>query len=113
MFTNKYRDWQLVAVLLDMGHHGWRFCPHYHARQTCNYFFPSYGLISEITNKSEEEIQITESVIVSSLQDMLVNKYHQLADKSYQVAVNQSLAGQDKEIKDNDEVALLPPFAGG
>jgi molybdopterin converting factor small subunit len=32
---------------------------------------------------------------------------------NFKVAVNQSIVNADFKLNDNDEVALLPPFAGG
>ncbi|MGH7256347.1 MAG: MoaD/ThiS family protein, partial [Nitrospirales bacterium] len=36
-----------------------------------------------------------------------------LHKKRVLISVNQDIAHEDLEIKDGDEVALLPPFAGG
>jgi len=36
-----------------------------------------------------------------------------LQKKKVLVSVNQDIAHEDLEVKDGDEVALLPPFAGG
>ncbi len=36
-----------------------------------------------------------------------------LHKKKVLVSVNQDIAHEDLEVKDGDEIALLPPFAGG
>jgi len=36
-----------------------------------------------------------------------------LQKKKVLVSVNQEIAHEDLEVNDGDEVALLPPFAGG
>ena len=36
-----------------------------------------------------------------------------LQKKKVLVSVNQEIAHEDLEVKDGDEIALLPPFAGG
>ena len=36
-----------------------------------------------------------------------------LQKKKVLVSVNQDIAHEDLEVKDGDEIALLPPFAGG
>jgi molybdopterin converting factor small subunit len=36
-----------------------------------------------------------------------------LLKKKVLVSVNQDIAQEDRELNDGDEIALLPPFAGG
>ena len=36
-----------------------------------------------------------------------------LVKKKVLVSVNQDIAQEDRELNDGDEIALLPPFAGG
>ena len=36
-----------------------------------------------------------------------------LRNKKVLVSVNQDIAHEDLEVRDGDEIALLPPFAGG
>ena len=72
-----------------------------------------FGLIAEITNTAEEVLDINHPVEVGALRNLLAKKYAPLGSATYQVAINHSIAGQDRELNANDEVALLPPFAGG
>ncbi len=65
----------------------------------------------------EKELQI-ETDKVSRIQDLieeLTEKYPGLADLDDQllIAVNKSMAEREKELKDGDEVAFLPPVSGG
>jgi molybdopterin synthase catalytic subunit/molybdopterin converting factor small subunit len=54
---------------------------------------------------------------VKDLVGMLEAKYPQIGELIHKrkvlVSVNQEIAHEETEIKDGDEVALLPPFAGG
>ena len=50
---------------------------------------------------------------VQELIKELVNSYPKLGNLSFKVAVNQSLVEDDCRLNENDEIALLPPFAGG
>lgn len=72
-----------------------------------------FGAIAEATGITEEKIAL-EDVEGSKelLKASLLGKYQAIGDLSFQIAVNQSLDSTD-ELKDGDEVALLPPFAGG
>ena len=39
--------------------------------------------------------------------------YEELKNANYSIAVNQSISSLDYNIKDQDVIAFLPPFAGG
>ena len=72
-----------------------------------------FGVIAEATQCSEEQMTI-DGLSVSGLLELLNTKYD-LKGVDVRVALNQSLVDQNSEktIGDNDELALLPPFAGG
>ena len=71
-----------------------------------------FGLVAEAAEKSEEVMELKGQLTASELKAQCLNGLS-IADKdSIQIAVNQNL--DDKTtLKDGDEVALLPPFAGG
>lgn len=70
-----------------------------------------FGMIAEATGKVEEDFSCVKNL--SDLTIKLELKYPKLKELNYKFAVNQSLVPNDIIIKDNDEIALLPPFAGG
>jgi molybdopterin synthase sulfur carrier subunit len=70
-----------------------------------------FGLIAEITACEKETILFRKSN-VSEFLELLYKKYPNLENKDFQVAQNQELVTQDSLITGN-ELALLPPFAGG
>ena len=77
-------------------------------RVTIKYF----GLVAEAADKYEEVLELNGALIASELKAQCLNGLS-IADKdSVQIAVNQNL-DDTTTIKDGDEVALLPPFAGG
>lgn len=71
-----------------------------------------FGMIAEAIGTSEEQLEITEKSVLE-LDAFLKNKYAKLEFISYKFAVNQSLVDENELLKENDEIALLPPFAGG
>ena len=72
-----------------------------------------FGAIAEQTGVPEETLDLGENVTeVSDLKAHCVKKYNLQDDDSLQVAINQALNGEGA-IRDGDEVAFLPPFAGG
>lgn len=77
-----------------------------------------FGLIkSLVRNQTELALPLDGGRRVKDLVDRLDVQYPQVAElihkKKVLVSVNQEIAHEDTEIKDGDEVALLPPFAGG
>lgn len=73
-----------------------------------------FGMIAEAINKTSEEIMFSHNELtVNHLKDKLEERSPKLKEYSYKIAVNQTLVEGTYKIKENDEIALLPPFAGG
>ncbi|AWG20085.1 hypothetical protein FFWV33_00395 [Flavobacterium faecale] len=73
-----------------------------------------FGLIADITNKKEEQLNLEQTQIsVASLKAFMENNYPDLRKTSYSVAVNQAMVGVDTNLSEKDVIAFLPPFAGG
>lgn len=72
-----------------------------------------FGLIAECCAKASETMQVDHHTDVKMLVELLEKRYSTLKGKSYKLAVNQQWVTYDTALKDADEVALLPPFAGG
>ena len=71
-----------------------------------------FGLVAEAAKKSEEVLELNGTLTALELKGQCLNGLA-IADKdSVQIAVNQNL-DDTITLKDGDEVALLPPFAGG
>lgn len=77
-------------------------------RVTLKYF----GMIAESVGKSEEVLELDSDTSVQQLKDQQVQKYKMKDPEAVQIAINQDL-NSDIKLKDGDEVAFLPPFAGG
>ncbi len=76
---------------------------------TINYF----GMLSEITNKNKEKLQVSENFNTQDLNNLLLQTYTSMKNISYTIAVNQKIIQKVHLLSPNDEIALLPPFAGG
>ncbi|WP_298533658.1 MoaD/ThiS family protein [uncultured Algibacter sp.] len=70
-----------------------------------------FGLIAEVTNTEEESLEFSGTTI-SDLVNALHSKYDSLKNKDFQIAQNQELVDFETKLT-GDEIALLPPFAGG
>lgn len=75
---------------------------------TINYF----GMIAESVGSSKADFEF-HGKRVSDLKHELGTTFPDLLGMSYQIAVNQKLVSVETEISEQDEIAVLPPFAGG
>lgn len=72
-----------------------------------------FGAIAEKTGVTEELLNLDGTVYeVDELKTYCINKYDLEEDESIQLAVNQVLNAK-KTLQNGDEVAFLPPYAGG
>ncbi len=72
-----------------------------------------FGMIAEQTGVTEESISVVDGCSVEELREHLQKKYPFLKSINTKVAVNQTVALDDVVLAARDEIALLPPFAGG
>jgi molybdopterin converting factor small subunit len=72
-----------------------------------------FGMLEEAVKKNSEVITVQGSVTVDELRNVILHKYPKLKKMDFQIARNLSLSAGDETVNDNDEFALLPPFAGG
>ena len=71
-----------------------------------------FGMIAEAAGKSEEVLDLESGVSLQDLKDQQIQKYKIADPEAVQIAVNQDL-NSNSDLKEGDEVAFLPPFAGG
>lgn len=70
-----------------------------------------FGQIAEVTQKEEESLEFS-GALVSELIEQLYKKYAPLKNKDFKIAQNQEFVTLETQVSGND-IALLPPFAGG
>lgn len=75
-----------------------------------NLIIKAFGNLTEITGTAELEMEATDA---ASLQVALIQKFPQLRERKFAIAVNKQLITENTSLKANDVVALLPPFSGG
>lgn len=73
-----------------------------------------FGALADITHKKEEQFRFeTFDHTLQSVKHELEKKYPGIKTIAYTIALNKSVALQDAVVNEHDELALLPPFAGG
>ena len=71
----------------------------------------TFGEVTDIINHSSFEVKdVTD---VNGLKQMLEEKYEQLKEIKYAIAVDKKIISGNAPLQDKSVVALLPPFSGG
>lgn len=72
-----------------------------------------FGALAEATGLTEETLDLADAgPDLTALRAFCLQKHGLKEDASIRLAVNQTLS-QAATLQDGDEVAFLPPFAGG
>lgn len=72
-----------------------------------------FGLLAEVIKAEETTVILKEHCTVHELKNILLKAFPALAGKEFKVAVNKNIVTENAIILPTDELALLPPFAGG
>ena len=77
-----------------------------------------FGMMKSLAgNQGSLSLALTNGRRVKDLVEVLDTGYPEIGElihkKKVLVSVNQEIAHEETEIRDSDEIALLPPFAGG
>lgn len=70
-----------------------------------------FGQLSDITGEATKIV--ANSSDINSLQESLYNEFPTLKNATFRVAVNNKIVNENLVLTDTDEIAFLPPFAGG
>ena len=70
-----------------------------------------FGVLSEAAETGTKFYNDVKSL--EHLKIRICDDYPQMVHYSYRVSLNNEITDEDRLLKDGDEIALLPPFAGG
>lgn len=70
-----------------------------------------FGLLADTIGKPQLELNGVENT--DSLKQILFSDYPGLKNCQFIIAVDKKIIKQNQKLNSGDEVALLPPFAGG
>lgn len=71
-----------------------------------------FGIAAEKTGQKEITLGDT-GITVAALRMQLNEKYPSLKHVNYKIAVDEQLATEETTVANAQEIAILPPFAGG
>lgn len=73
-----------------------------------------FGISSDLVGLSNLDFEVGKALTVKNLKILLKKKYVYLKNLDvYAIAVNENYAIDDLVLKENDEVAIIPPVSGG
>ncbi|MBI1268742.1 MAG: hypothetical protein GC193_15105 [Cryomorphaceae bacterium] len=73
-----------------------------------------FGQVKEAIGANLVDFECDEGDSVKALKMKLLNVYGGLKEvPDFRFAVNQEYVGEDYELSENDEVAIIPPVSGG
>ncbi|MEO8085937.1 MAG: MoaD/ThiS family protein [Bacteroidota bacterium] len=70
-----------------------------------------FGSLTDIAGKADFDLSKIENT--DQLKVTLFRHYPELANHSFLIAVNKKVQNGNVELKNEDVVALMPPFSGG
>jgi molybdopterin converting factor small subunit len=72
-----------------------------------------FGALTDVVSNKQQIVDGIDTKDVKTLDSFLKLKYPVLNSYKYKIAVNQQIINENKLLNDGDEIAFLPPFAGG
>jgi len=74
-----------------------------------------FGITREITGLGEECVELAEGARAEELLELYARRFPRLRamGRSLAIAVNRDFGERERVLKENDEVAFLPPVSGG
>lgn len=72
-----------------------------------------FGMLLEQVDLAHETLELKENTSIQELESLLLERYPSLENMTYNIALNLSITDKTTLLKDGDELAFLPPFAGG
>ena len=70
-----------------------------------------FGVLAELANAAGKKYEGVKSF--NDLIRMIKKDYPEFVDYNYRISLNNEILNDDPMLNDGDEIALLPPFAGG
>jgi molybdopterin synthase sulfur carrier subunit len=70
-----------------------------------------FGVLAEVTGTSRKHYRDIKSF--GDLKQRIMDDFPEIIHYSFRIAVNNKIVNEDPLLRQDDEVAYLPPFAGG
>lgn len=70
-----------------------------------------FGVLSEVTKTGMKHYRNVKSI--SDLKFRILDDFPEIAYYNYRISLNNELISNNSALKNGDEIAFMPPFAGG
>lgn len=70
-----------------------------------------FGVLVEVTGSNLKLYSDAKSI--GALKIMIQDEFPEIAHYNFCISLNNEIINNDRDLKDGDEIALMPPFAGG
>lgn len=70
-----------------------------------------FGVLSEVAGTDCRHYMEVKSI--SELKSRIIDEFPEIAHYNYRISLNSEIISSDRLLNENDEIALMPPFAGG
>lgn len=70
-----------------------------------------FGVLSEVTGTNCKHYRDVKSI--GDLKFRIYDDFPEVVHYNYRISLNNQIINDDPSLNDGDEVALMPPFAGG
>jgi molybdopterin converting factor small subunit len=70
-----------------------------------------FGVLAEVTGAALKHY--SDVGLMSDLKHRISDDYPEIVHYNFRIALNSQIIEGEQQLKDGDEIAYLPPFAGG
>lgn len=70
-----------------------------------------FGVLAEVTGTNFKHFRDVKSI--GNLKLRIQDDFPEVVHYNYRISLNNEIINNDPKLNDGDEVALMPPFAGG
>ena len=70
-----------------------------------------FGVLAEVTGTNFKHFRDVKSI--GDLKFRIQDDFPEVVHYNYRISLNNEIINDDPKLKNGDEVALMPPFAGG
>ena len=70
-----------------------------------------FGVLTEVAGSNCKHYSEVKSI--GDLKQRVINDFPEVVNYNYSISLNNVIINDDPNLKNGDEIALLPPFAGG
>jgi len=72
-----------------------------------------FGMIAETLKKEQLIIDNYQGNTLGDVEEMLKDNFPELGGFTYKLALNKKMVNKETALEKENEIAVLPPFAGG